>query len=60
MKIKPLLTRREVARRLGRPTDYVSGALDALKIPYQLHGRAYVITEAQFRRIEHLSRSRAS
>lgn len=52
-----LLTRREVARRLGRPVDYVSGAIEAMDLPVIRHGKAYVITEAQYKKLEHLRRN---
>jgi hypothetical protein len=58
--VSDLLTRREVARRLHRPVDYVSGAIDALRLPVRRHGKAYVITETQFRRLEHLRREPAA
>lgn len=51
-----MLTRREVARRLNRPVDYVSGAIDAQGWPLSRVGNAYVITETQFRRLQHLRR----
>jgi len=54
--VPPMLTRREVARRLNRPVDYVSGAIEALKIPPVQLGNAFVITEAQFRKLAHLAR----
>lgn len=56
--VTPLLTRREVARRLDRPVDFVSGAIEALRMPIIRHGTAYVITEAQFRSLEFLRRER--
>ena len=55
-----VLTRREVARRLARTVDYVSGAIAALRIPYRRHGRAFVIQAKHFERLERLKREPAN
>ena len=50
------LTRREVARRLGRHLEYVNGAIDALKIASIEVGAANCIDSKDFAKLSRLTR----
>lgn len=56
MKEPSLLSRREVAEWLGRPVDYASGAVEALKLPQEQVGPALCTRRADLKRIAHLRR----
>ena len=56
MKEPSLLSRREVAEWLGRPVDYASGAVEALRLPQERVGPALCTRRSDLKRIAHLRR----